>query len=46
LVLGPIEGLTNLEPDPLQLSEEIEDELGLWKGKVPKVRGKCRINAG
>ncbi len=28
------------------LVEKIEGELGLWKEKAPKVRGKCRINTG
>ncbi len=26
--------------------EKIEGEFSLWQKKVPKVRGKCRVNAG
>jgi hypothetical protein len=28
------------------LPEKIEGEFSLWQRKVPKVRGKCRVNAG
>jgi hypothetical protein len=28
------------------LMEKIEGEFCLWQKKVPKVRGKCRVNAG
>jgi hypothetical protein len=45
-VNGPLEKFPHADPwiEP-GLPEEIEGEFSLWQKKVPKVRGKCRVDA-
>jgi hypothetical protein len=45
-VKGPLEKFPRANPWIEQgLQEKIEGEFSLWQKKVPKVWGKCRINA-
>ncbi len=46
-VEGPLEKFPHTNPwIEHGLMEKIEGEFSLWQKKVPKVRGKCSVNAG